>query len=472
VLGLRPAILVSKRFPRSSDLPPKVFPFPFLLSATGGALLYFFIPMLKSSPKILLFAGLLALQWPALGDTITLKSGEKFEGKVLEETPTELTIEYRASASIVDRRTVKRDEIASIEKEAPDAAPWEAIKGLKLGANSLPATQYDEVLRPVTGFINSFPASIHLDEAKKIAAAFGEEKKRVDGGEVKIADKWLTKEEAEKERYQINGVIAFNYMRTQAAGGDLIGALNTFQQLEKNLGGAKTYPDAVELAKQVLPTLKGNVERAYKNLQAEAVSRQQAAPQSRPALEAAVKRDEDAGLAAIAAADRAGVKWPMFVPRSSKSLAKIAEKIGPEITRLATVPIAGIRQSIAASDKATSALAAKDLEGANAAAQEAGKLWPTNEVVKRLTTEINEAKKLAVAAAKVEEAPKPVAATPAPVVEKKKVAPVAVATVEAPEEKSFFMSTAGIITIVVVIALILIGLRIFKTMRARQAEEE
>ncbi len=429
--------------------------------------------MLKSSLKLFPLAALLAMAGPAAADTITLKSGAKLEGKILSETATEVTVEYRESANIVDRKTLKRDEIVSISKETPDIAAWDAIKGLRPGPNSLPAAQYDHVLRSLNAFIAAYPTSAFIAEAKKNAATFEEEKKRVDAGELKFADRWLTQEEAEKERYQMNGAIAFNYMRSQATGGDLMGALNTFAQIEKNYGGSASFPDAVELAAKVLPTVKATVERAHQNLKTEALGRQQAAPQSRAELEAAVKRDEDAGIAAMAAAERAGLKWPPLNIRSSKSLAKIAEKLGPETTRLAAMPVPVMRQSIASAQGAKAALAANDLDGA-AAALQAAKVWEPNELAKRLTAELAELKK---AAAVVVAAPAPVATpTPKPAEVAPKVEPKPVAAAapiaEAPvEEKPFYLTPLGIASIVGGIAAVLIGLRMFTSMRSRNEEE-
>jgi hypothetical protein len=227
----------------------------------------------------------------------------------------------------------------------------------------------------------------------------------------------------------------------------------------------------VELATKILPTLKATVERAYQNLRTEALGRQQAAPQSKAELDAAAKREEEAGAAGIAAAEKAGLKWPPLNIRSSKSLAKIAEKLAPETTRLAGLPVAAMRQSIAAAEGAKAALATNDLEGATAALQGA-KVWEANELAKRLNVELTEAKKVAMAAAKAV----PVA-TPKPVevvakVEPKAertVAPVAAAPVE---EKPFYLTTLGIASIVGGVAVVLILLRVVTAMRARRSEEE
>ena len=59
-----------------------------------------------------------------LADTVTLKSGEKLDGKILNETDTEVTISVQVSATIKDERVVKREDIATVEKVQPDEVAW------------------------------------------------------------------------------------------------------------------------------------------------------------------------------------------------------------------------------------------------------------------------------------------------------------------------------------------------------------
>jgi hypothetical protein len=435
--------------------------------------------MLVIFPRWFLAAAALTLAGPALADTVLMKSGEKIQGKILEESAAEVTVEIR-EGGVVDRRTLKRGDILTLEKETPDAAAWNAIKHVKTGPTSLTPEQYDIALRPVQAFLAAHPQSPHAEEAKKIATALEEEKKRVEAGEAKVADRWLSAEEAARERFQIDGIRAFNYMRGQAAAGDFIGALNTFEQMEKSYRGARTYPEAVELAKQILASLKVTVDRAAQSLKTDAAGRAQAAPLVRAELEAAVKREDDAGVAAMAAAERAGLKWPPLAVRSDKALTKLTEKITAESKRLAALPIAAIRQSFTVAEGAKGPLAAGDLTAATAALAEAGKLWEPNEIVKRLTAQIAEARNkpappppppTPVAETKPAEAPKatPPPATPAPVLDR---VPVSAPVAAVEEPRPFFATMPGILTVVGGVFAALVAVRIFTAVRSRLAERD
>src|SRR4030095_15918877 len=207
-----------------------------------------------------LLVTLIALPLAALADVVTLKSGEKLEGKITGETPTQLSIDVQVSAGITDSRTVAKADVLKVEKEQPDEIAWQSFKSLKLGPNSLPAASYDQSIGSLQSFLNQYPNSPHAAEARTLLAPFAEEKKRVQQGEVKLNQKWLSKEEVEKERYQVNAQIILNYMREQSSR-DLIGALNSFDLLEKQYPGARAYPEAVELARRILQTLKAEVDR-------------------------------------------------------------------------------------------------------------------------------------------------------------------------------------------------------------------
>ena len=55
-----------------------------------------------------------------MADSIKLKNGTILEGKILEETPDSIKIEYNLTKSIKDIKTIKRSDAVEISKEAED----------------------------------------------------------------------------------------------------------------------------------------------------------------------------------------------------------------------------------------------------------------------------------------------------------------------------------------------------------------
>ena len=433
-------------------------------------------------------------------DIITLKTGERIEAVIANETATEMTLELQISAGIKDERTVKKADVVKIDRVPPDEAAYRAIMNLQPGKNSLLPAQYDGILTALQDFTAKYPESTHVADVQQAAAAFQADKKRVDAGEVKLDSTWLSKAEALRQRVQIGGLQLFNAMKNANAAGDAIGALNAFTTLEKNFGGAKVLPDAIDLARQILPALKPVTERAIENQRINDAERQlgvkNAGPLDRPELIAANQREQAKADAALAAAAAAGL-WPPFAASSEKCLKAILTKIPTEAARLEKIPVGQMRESIKLAEKAQTEFAAKDLAAATETLKDVTKLWAANELGIRLTAQITAAKNppkpepgatpaagdaTTVKAGTATPGPKTAGATPVPgkTATATAVTPGADAVAATPattestsaEEppKHFFMTVPGAITIVVGLALILAGANIFSKIRQRSSD--
>lgn len=407
---------------------------------------------------------LLALSTTAgRADSVVLKSGEKIEGRIVGETPAEVRIEVNVSASIVDERVIPRAEIQQIEKIPADVAAWATLKSIQPGANSLPAAQYEHVLTPLKAFAAQYPQNSHLADVQKSIAAFEAEKKRVDEGELKLDGNWLSKAEAQKERYQINGMLTLKFIRSEQARGDVISALNAFDFLEKQFPNSRSYPDAVELAVKLLAPLKTQAAARVAALPAEKAATDKAIfaalEPSKTDMRAAADRTKAAGDAAVAAAQQKGLKWPPFIPKSELAMKQIADKAGADLTRLAAIDLGKIRQSIELSDKARQAIAGNEFAAADEALKNARPLWEANELIPRLTADLAAAK--AIAAAKPSATPAPT--TPKPVAKK---TDVAMPADEPPPANPWLKIILG----VVAAAIGIFGWRVYKSIKTKANE--
>ena len=405
--------------------------------------------MLRTLPLALVAAGIAVLSGNVCGDTLTLRNGEKIEGKITAETKTEITIEAKVSASIIDSRTIRRSEVLSVAKDAPDEGAWQPLRNLTPGANSLPLVSYDAAINQLQGFIAQFPQSAHTVEAKKIAEAFSADKKRVETGEVKLEGKWLSKN-APKESYQTNALLAFNHMKGQSTA-DPAGALKTFDAIERSFPGSRIYPETIELAKSILDArltkltsqeqaAHGEMIKHVKDLdrflrQAEqrGDSQRQATAQQREALLRASDQERD----------------------NLRALGDRVHREKTAIDRLDNLPTSRMRGSLQAVDRAKAAIENKNFAAAEKELQEAAKLWGANELVARLREDLQTARTIAATAPPSEPiAPTPAEATPpkdAPVVAA--LEPPASATIadqsEADPEKPFLLTRAGMITVII-----------------------
>lgn len=453
--------------------------------------------MPKINPSITRVLTLAMLVTTAFADTITLKNGERIEGKVTKETDKDVTIESR-SGGIVDERTVLRTEIAKVDKISPDLAAYQPLERVQLGQNSFPTSQYEPYILALQAFVTQFPSSTHAADVQKTLNDFKAEQKRVEAGEAKIDGQWMSKDEVEKEKVQIGGRLAYNYMKTQAAGADYVGALNTFAALEKTYPGAFVMPDAVELAQKLIPALKTEVERAIPEQKILQDQRDKGIKTTGDATErstmlAAAKRDDQNAEAAAAEAEK-GNRWAPFIKSNAKCLTVLLSRTAKEGPRLAKLDPQKMRLSIKASEAARQELKNGNIDAANSSLKEAATLWPANELVKRLTADAADQKASASAKAAAEAAaaastpatpapatptkvtPKPKASTPRPSAAAQGASTPAASVASAPataeeDDRPFYLKLPGAIGIVVGLAIVLGGANVFMKMKKRKAEE-
>lgn len=341
--------------------------------------------------------GITSLTPRALADAVVIKGGERIEGKILSETDTEVTIQYNASATIKDERTIKKTDVEKIEKASPDVEAWNALKEFKVKADSLEPAVYTHYLNLLNSFVTQFPASANAAAAKASIAALEAEKKRVDAGEFKFDNKWLSKEQVQKERVQLLGNAYLQQMKRFAAGGAIAEAMTAFEQLEKQAPGSAAYPEAVELARLSLTAFKQGAEAGLAKLKSQAAEEKamleklSEPKKSQTAKELKAMRDR--AEATIAAIERSGAKWVPLNPATERSLSSISSKAGSEISRLNSIQVENMKQSLREVEKAKAAVASGDLEGATAAFTKAGQLWNANEQVQRGIASIASARK-------------------------------------------------------------------------------
>jgi hypothetical protein len=414
-------------------------------------------------------------------DTVTLKSGEKLDGKVLEETPTQYTIEYHVSASITDTRVVPKSDVVKIDKELPDEQPYQAIKSLKPGLNSVPAPSYETAVNRLQAFLTQFPQSPHAAEIRQNLADEQAEKKRVDGGEIKVNQRWYSPEEAQKERVQLNGQAIFNFMQDQVRRGDLTGAMNSYDQLVKTAPGSRSFPEAVDLAKKVLVSLKSAADQDLQNWKYQKGEREKglqlAGPAERAEMLAAIDRQTKQEQADVEASNKAGLAWPPLFKDNEAVLTSVSGKAVDALKTVSEVPVAQMRQSLALTDAARTQMDHQNYAAAEASLKQATSLWSANELATRLAADVTADKaKAPIAAATPAANPAETAAaaaTPAPVAGSSTHASQgseAATTSDSDDKTNFFFTLPGIVLAILIIIFVLAGVTVYRKVVKRANE--
>jgi hypothetical protein len=335
-------------------------------------------------------------------DTVTLNDGEKLEGRIVSETPGELTIEVKVSAGVLDQRTIQKSDIKELERQTPDDLAYQQIKDIAPGASSLAAAKdYDAIIEKLGAFTKEFPDSAHTADVTRVLQEFTQEKSRVEAGEFKFGGKWLGREEFEKQKPEIMAGLLYDTMKNCSAAGDLVGAMNALDQLERKYPGATTYPEAIELGRRVLVALQQSVARWRAKLQYDMQQWKQGVELTvepkKSQLIAAYNTEQLRYDTALAAAEKAGQKWKPLLPRSEKSLTALQTIIPTELQRLNAIDLEKIRRSVQLTKDAQQSIASNELAAAETNLTEARTLWPTNAAVAALQAKLAELKSRAAA---------------------------------------------------------------------------
>lgn len=369
----------------------------------------------------------------ALADSVTLNSGEQLEGKILNETDTQLTIDVKVAEGITDQRVLAKTDIKSVNKTTPEEVAYAegSLKNFKVGPNSFQPAAYESMLLALNNFQTKFPGSAHSQEVQLAIDALKQEQARVRGGELKWNNQWYNAKETSDQKERLGGEMVLANMREQLSRNDYIGALNTFDKLEKNYSASSAYPDAIELALPAIRRLVVTVDQsaAVAKLQEKQFNDGVALARDtdRAQMQAVHNGQVASANAALNAAIAAGVKWPPLLPMTPRSPEAIKKTAAVELQRLAALPVANIRQSIALTNGIPAALAQKNLTAAEENLKQAQTLWASNGALKPLTSAVDDAVKADKAAKAIKKPtptptptpkptpkPTPVASTPAP----------------------------------------------------------
>lgn len=264
----------------------------------------------------------------ALADVVKMKSGESYEGKILYEADDIVRIEVQISESIKETKILSTADIASIDKTPEDQIAFEKIKAM-IPTPSLQSTeQYKGML--ATGpemFLTKFPASQYKEEVEKIKATLEEELDKVERGNIKLNEVWLTPQDQQEFQTRIQSEIALLKMKSAKDIGNyngMIGAMREFEVIQENYYGTPAFPEAIKEARNIIPILGGQLQGMlrdveYRNAEWEK-NKAILQDEERARVEAAREKEEATFQQGLELDKKAGIKWVRLNPRSKSSI--------------------------------------------------------------------------------------------------------------------------------------------------------
>jgi len=187
-------------------------------------------------------------------DTIKLKDGTTLEGKILEESPSTIKIEYNVTKSIKDIKSINRSEIKEIDKVSEDEVAFNAIKSLLPTDDLLSTDDYDKILddKPAK-FLALYPSSKHKDSVQKIIDEIEKEKSVTESGGIKLNGKWITGDEAAKDKYNHQAqILAVKIIKANKKNNYSL-ILDHFDELQMNYPYSIACTETILIIKEILP---------------------------------------------------------------------------------------------------------------------------------------------------------------------------------------------------------------------------
>jgi hypothetical protein len=334
----------------------------------------------------------------AWGDALKLKSGEVIEGRILENTADAVVIEVNFSPTIVETRTIPRADILTVAQVAADEAAFAGIKAIELPETALGVEPYDaalkEKLRP---FLGKFPESPRTADVREKIKLFEAERKRIEGGEVKLAGAWLSASEHQAEKYQIDAGQILAKVRAFAAAQDWVATLNGCDLLQRSYKNSLASVEAIPIASEAVAKLAQQINFQLQNLPVILEQRtntvERAPLQDRERVRRAMEQQE-AQVAAMAGQARA--RNQRFYPLAAfdgKGLAEMKKSVAQVQAELAALDQLKLEKAAGLVRSANRDLADNELAAAEATIAELSDAWPEYEGIERLRQRLANQKK-------------------------------------------------------------------------------
>lgn len=299
-------------------------------------------PVMKMTQKFLrplvaFVAALAASHAPA--DTIILKNGTKFEGRIVKEDPDSYLLEIQVTRSIRDERRIAKADIEKIEKVDPSEALF-TNELAKLGntPDLLDEAGYQARIRKLEDFLKEYPASKHNRAARELLAKLEAERSLVAAGSIKLNGRMISPSERQADAVGIDAAILAAKMQRAAEAANFLEALRAFETLEKDAPGSKAHLEAIPLAGRLLTNFRSQINASLASLDQRLAERKvglerMPAP-DRARAQAIFDQQAKEFQARLTAEKAAGIKWLSIDYSDKASLSDTLRRIDTESNRL------------------------------------------------------------------------------------------------------------------------------------------
>lgn len=322
-----------------------------------------------------IFLLVLCLMGSSRADWIDLKDGTRMEGEIISVTTESVVIEVQATPTIREQQSVPRADVVKMQRATMDDIAFADIQKITVPQTADHPGVVEALLAQVQSFLAQFAYSKHIGAARQLAKELESDRDRLRAGEVKIDGQWFAAGETRGKHNDLGAQLQLSKMKKAA---DPVTSLMAYEGLEKEFATSSTYPEAVELARQMLGALRTAIARVRGELAVierdRAEGLQLASVDRRQVMENAIAQEKAAIEAQIARAKKSGTKWMPVLPET-KLLDDLTKLADAEEQRLAKIDVESMKAALAAAEEAKKQIASGQFADAANSLARAEQLW-------------------------------------------------------------------------------------------------
>lgn len=332
-------------------------------------------------------------------DTVSLKDGGEITGVISIQSSDEIVIDCFASSGSKEQKKIPQGKIAGIKKAREDENAFLLLGDLSSPPTLTDVAVYDVLLdTTIPAYIAKYPYSRNVQKLRDITSQYQRDRARLLAGDRKIDGVWFTADQIKNDPAKFEISLAtlqlkndpmqaeasrqFEEMKERAQKDDPVGALKTYELLERDYPGCRVLPDAVTLAKQQMEVLQQKISMARDNFDVFEKRRQSAlagaTAEEVKEMKDALDNEMIAAKEAMETASKDGTKFFPLFQNSRDAIKSLQDVLMSERKRISVLPVGPMRQGLAYSKESRSKLDSGDLSGAKKHLADALSAWDKN----------------------------------------------------------------------------------------------
>lgn len=229
---------------------------------------------MNTSHCLLAIAALITCNLTA--ETIILKTGTKYKGKIISQNIDSYLVEIHYSKTIKDERRIPKDQIQQIIRDPEDAEAINKVRALIPSPSLLPESAYNQRIKIAKDFLTKFPESKHTNEVKKILATLETERQTIKSGGLKIEGQLIPASNVETNAYDIHARVLFIGMKQLADRGKNLHALRKWEAIKKQYPHSAAFLDSMPIATRIVKSYTIELQRLLNTLESRQAKRKSA----------------------------------------------------------------------------------------------------------------------------------------------------------------------------------------------------